>query len=167
MITPIISISGALKSSDYPDWMPHQNVSEAQAVSAIIHHMQGDALEYTDETLGPIHWHEVQGCWVAWGNFFLCSAGFEIEPISDEGRNRLLEAWKIHRNSRHFSIVQQLHALGDRVKAVEQSIPRARGELINETLRRAAVAPLLKIIKPLEVELNNILIANRKEVTPC
>jgi len=162
----IASISGALMSQDHPVWVPHQTVTETQAVAAIIHHMKGDALEHFDEATGPVHWDEGSKFWEASGNFFLCSAGFHIAPISDDGRAFLLEAWEIHRASRHFAIAQQLHALGRQVKEAESSVPRQRGAVPNERLMSEARAPFLRVIKPLEAELENILSANRSTSRP-
>jgi hypothetical protein len=110
-IAPTVSLSGVLRRDVCPDWIPHDaHASETTAVDAIIAHMQCDALrpDCMDARTGPIHWHDKLRCYHAWGNFVICSAGFEITPITDRARAKLLAAWAIHYASPQYHIARQL-----------------------------------------------------------
>lgn len=162
----IISISGALKRDDCPAWIPHDNhATEAQAIDAIIAHMSCDALrpQMMDKKTGPVNWSDRDSCWQANGNFFLCSAGFEICPLSDAGRFRLLAAWYTHRDSRQYQLVQELEAVGDELKAKENAQASQRGidSYRSELRSRDIRAPFLLRIRPLELELESIYKSNR------
>lgn len=119
--TPTIrSLSGVLKSDSYPVYLPHQtNMTESHALDAIITHMNRDSLRIDLLcSSGPIHWHDVYQCWMAWGNFTIASGGFEVLPLSGPGMERLADAFFVHRQSEHYKLAICAAELERRVRQI-------------------------------------------------
>jgi hypothetical protein len=160
-----VSLTGVLRRPGIQAWIPHDTgASEAEGVAAIIAHMQIDALrpDLIEALTGPVHWHGPLRCYHAWGNFVICSAGFEITPLSDAARSTLLDAWALHRISRQYMIAQELDRLDTACKG---EIDHVRRQLkdpyryqddVNEVRKRFRVQEL-----PLERELESIYNAGR------
>lgn len=119
-IEPVCRVSGVLKSEDHPAWHAHQlGLSESQALDAIIAHMERDALRVDLLcSSGPVHWHDVHQCWVAWGNFTIASAGFEICPLSETGMQRLSDAFAAHKETEHYKLAMCAAELERKVRQI-------------------------------------------------
>lgn len=99
-------ITGVLRSDDCPAWIPHEEgITEDRALDAIIKHMESDSLRIDLLcSSGPVHWHEHYQCWMAWGNFTICSGGFEVLPLTDAGVERLTKAFEAHKQTEHYQL---------------------------------------------------------------
>lgn len=159
--TPAVSISGVLRRSCCPDHLPHDDrATEAEALDAIIAHMQIDALEprLMDPKNGPLSWHGPLRCMYAWGNFTLCSGHFQINHLSPEGYQRLKIAWLIHRESPQYKLSQELdviHAACE--KDVANVLPASFRTSYEADGRRSLIRSRYRLkSQPLEIRLQAI-----------
>lgn len=149
-----VRLSGVLKREGIEVWNAHDTgATESEALDAIIRHMNKDALRIDLLcSSGPVHWHDVHQCWMAWGNFTIASGGFEICPLSEAGMQRLSDAYAIHKGTEHFQLAK-------RSNDMEQSILKTlkdKGALYNESKRLESRKPFIAEGKRISARLEAI-----------
>ena len=150
------SITGALMPSDVPPWIPHKSADNETAIAAVIKHMQRDALRpcLMNDRTGPVH---LDG---ACGNFLIASAGFRIYNLTAAQRSRLVDAWAVHKKSRHYQLAVQLERLAERSKEAENNTPHSGDSYKTDMLKLNARSRFLPQIKLLETEAESIYKVN-------
>ncbi len=140
-IPTTLRLSGVLKGEDCPAWHPHEQAeSESKALDAIIAHMNRDALRIGLLcSSGPVHWHDVYQCWMAWGNFTIASGGFELFPLSESGVERFTEAYAVHQQSEHFKLAKR----SDDIERIVRKRLEDAGHLYDTDRRTDAWRPFL------------------------
>lgn len=140
------SVTGALLPDDWPAWVPHAPVTEEFTLQRVITHMQRDALSEWAPT-----WHHDGS---VSGNFFMASAGWNIEAISKPGADRLREAIAKHFKSRHYLLTVELWRIAEEQR-LEEVVVRCSSHD-----RQRALAPIAAkyrpMWKPIEAELESI-----------
>lgn len=149
-----VSITGVLKREHVPAWTPHdETATESEALDAIIKHMERDSLRIDLLcSSGPVHWNDVLQCWMAWGNFTIASGGFEVCPLSDAGRARLLEAWDAHRQSEHYQLAKRSAEIEETVRKTLDT----KGWLYDSARRAEVWRPFLAEDKAIGKRLEDI-----------
>jgi len=150
-------ISGALMDKDWKPWIPHQPVTNDEAIDAIVRHMKRDALdprlmnEKHRGCNGPV---EPDG--TAGGNFFIASAGFAVYNLTTAQRDRLIVAWQEHAKSRQYAIAVELCKLSAQMNAACDALPYEKDMRVRESKRSTARQPYMGNIKRLEAEIEGI-----------
>lgn len=152
--TTTVRLSGVLKREGVQAWSAHdEGATESQALDAIIAHMDRDALSVGLLcSSGPVHWHDVHQCWMAWGNFTVASGGFEICPLSETGMQRLSDAFAAHKETEHYKLAKR----SEEMEQVIRKVLEDKGALYNEQKRLEARKPFLAEEKRIAARLEAI-----------
>lgn len=150
------SITGALlwyAFPDHPSWAPHRTVTNREALNALTKHMARDAIR-----TGTIL-HSESGR--VSGNFWIASAGFCIENLTDAEWFEAVTLWKRHVQTRHYRLARQLSDLHEQERVeVDQCLAAVGYNCRSDQTRADVRAIYWDRIKALEHQLQVIYDTN-------